>query len=215
MGAAAGVPVGGELSRRSPTASSRRRARRRPTARHRAARRADRRAHGRPGVQRRRLHRAAAKGMEAFGMVWAGWLYSQEWWRRELWKTTRRPERTLEQDIEARPPHLLPATRCQRPDPAGAHLGAARRRHDAGLQRRRRSGVALDHGAVPVHAVGDGPLFPARRRAVRERSSCRPCRSRRSRRSGAIPLAPAPNPEDEAFLNETIARFLAGRTQQR
>jgi homoserine O-acetyltransferase len=27
------------------------------------------------------------KGMEAFGMVWAGWLYSQEWWRKELWRT--------------------------------------------------------------------------------------------------------------------------------
>src|SRR5215467_10300402 len=28
------------------------------------------------------------KGLEAFGMVWAAWLYSQAWWRRELWKTT-------------------------------------------------------------------------------------------------------------------------------
>jgi len=27
------------------------------------------------------------KGLEAFGMVWAGWLYSQEWWRQELWRT--------------------------------------------------------------------------------------------------------------------------------
>lgn len=27
-------------------------------------------------------------GIEAFGMVWAGWLYSQEWWRQGLWKTT-------------------------------------------------------------------------------------------------------------------------------
>jgi len=34
------------------------------------------------------------KGMEAFGMVWAGWLYSQEWWRRELWKTTTQPAGT-------------------------------------------------------------------------------------------------------------------------
>lgn len=25
-------------------------------------------------------------GLSAFGMVWAPWLYSQEWWRRELWK---------------------------------------------------------------------------------------------------------------------------------
>jgi homoserine O-acetyltransferase len=32
-------------------------------------------------------------------MVWAGWLYSQEWWRRELWKTTA-PNVTLEQEIE-------------------------------------------------------------------------------------------------------------------
>jgi homoserine O-acetyltransferase/O-succinyltransferase len=28
-----------------------------------------------------------AKGIEAFGMVWAAWLYSQEWWRKELWRT--------------------------------------------------------------------------------------------------------------------------------
>src|SRR6201993_4124084 len=27
-----------------------------------------------------------AKGLEAFGTVWAAWLYSQEWWRRDLWK---------------------------------------------------------------------------------------------------------------------------------
>ncbi len=37
------------------------------------------------------------KGLEAFGMVWAGWLYSQEWWRRELWKGTAQPGTTFEQ----------------------------------------------------------------------------------------------------------------------
>jgi homoserine O-acetyltransferase len=36
------------------------------------------------------------KGLEAFGMVWAGWLYSQEWWRKELWRTTS-PDATFEQ----------------------------------------------------------------------------------------------------------------------
>jgi homoserine O-acetyltransferase/O-succinyltransferase len=41
------------------------------------------------------------KGIEAYGMVWLGWLYSQEWWRRELWKANA-PERTLEQEIENR-----------------------------------------------------------------------------------------------------------------
>ena len=36
-------------------------------------------------------------GLEAFGMVWAGWLYSQEWWRKELWRTTSAPGTTFEQ----------------------------------------------------------------------------------------------------------------------
>ena len=36
-----------------------------------------------------------AKGLEAFGMVWAGWLYSQECWRRELWRGTARPGTTF------------------------------------------------------------------------------------------------------------------------
>ena len=41
------------------------------------------------------------KGIEAFGMVWLGWLYSQEWWHQELWKTNA-PDRTLDQEIENR-----------------------------------------------------------------------------------------------------------------
>src|SRR5262245_3511191 len=38
-----------------------------------------------------------AKGLEAFGLVWAGWLYSQEWWRRELWRTNSPAGTTFEQ----------------------------------------------------------------------------------------------------------------------
>ncbi len=38
-----------------------------------------------------------AKGLEAFGVVWAGWLYSQEWWRQELWRTNSSPGTTFEQ----------------------------------------------------------------------------------------------------------------------
>lgn len=38
-----------------------------------------------------------AKGLEAFGMVWAGWLYSQEWWRKELWRTASPAGTTFEQ----------------------------------------------------------------------------------------------------------------------
>jgi homoserine O-acetyltransferase/O-succinyltransferase len=27
------------------------------------------------------------KGIEAFALVWTGWLFSQEWWRQELWRS--------------------------------------------------------------------------------------------------------------------------------
>ena len=39
-----------------------------------------------------------ARGISAFGMVWAGWLYSQEWWRDELWKTDD-PHATLDSTL--------------------------------------------------------------------------------------------------------------------
>jgi homoserine O-acetyltransferase/O-succinyltransferase len=37
------------------------------------------------------------KGLEAFAVVWTAWLYSQEWWRRELWRDTAKPGTTFEQ----------------------------------------------------------------------------------------------------------------------
>jgi homoserine O-acetyltransferase/O-succinyltransferase len=40
------------------------------------------------------------KGLEAFAMVWTGWLFSQEWWRRELWRETEKPGTTFEQVLQ-------------------------------------------------------------------------------------------------------------------
>ena len=37
------------------------------------------------------------KGLEAFAVVWTAWLYSQEWWRRELWRDPAKPGTTFEQ----------------------------------------------------------------------------------------------------------------------
>jgi homoserine O-acetyltransferase len=41
-----------------------------------------------------------AKGISAFGMVWAAWLYSPEWWREELWKSDDKPGTTLAQVLD-------------------------------------------------------------------------------------------------------------------
>src|SRR6266851_10523489 len=39
------------------------------------------------------------KGLETFAVVWTGWLFSQEWWRRELWKEDSPPGTTFEQVV--------------------------------------------------------------------------------------------------------------------
>ena len=46
------------------------------------------------------------RGISAFGMVWAGWLYSQEWWRDELWKVDD-PKATLESTIDGFRNHFI------------------------------------------------------------------------------------------------------------
>ncbi|MBS1664110.1 MAG: alpha/beta fold hydrolase [Bacteroidetes bacterium] len=49
-----------------------------------------------------------AKGLSAFGVVWAAWLYSQEWWRKELWKTTAAPGTTFEQVLNRFRTNFIP-----------------------------------------------------------------------------------------------------------
>ena len=39
-------------------------------------------------------------GIAATSLVWLGWLYSQEWWRRELWRADNPPGATLQQAID-------------------------------------------------------------------------------------------------------------------
>jgi homoserine O-acetyltransferase len=39
-------------------------------------------------------------GIRATSLVWLGWLYSQEWWRKDLWKVDAKPGSTLRQAID-------------------------------------------------------------------------------------------------------------------
>ena len=48
------------------------------------------------------------KGIEAFATVWTAWLYSQEWWRRELWKADAKPGTTFEQVLHEYRTNFIP-----------------------------------------------------------------------------------------------------------
>jgi homoserine O-acetyltransferase len=149
------------------------------------------------------------KGIEAYGMVWLGWLYSQEWWRREMWKTTS-PGNTLEQEIESRRRTFFAS------NDANDLILQARtwQRHDVGTTPGFNGDVerALRSIAVPVlympsetdlyFPVGDA-RFEAQFIA---RVSFVPIPSLWGHPAGA-----GANPADRAFLNETIGRFLAGQ----
>jgi len=146
------------------------------------------------------------KGIEAFGMVWLGWLYSQEWWRRELWKTTA-PQRTLEQEIDSRRRTFFAAA-----DANDLILQARTwQRHDVGatpgfsgdFERALRS-IVVPVLYMPSETDLYFPVGDARFEAqFISKVSLVPIPSLWGHPAGA-----GGNPADRAFLNEHIGRFL-------
>jgi homoserine O-acetyltransferase/O-succinyltransferase len=48
------------------------------------------------------------KGIQAFSIVWTAWLFSQEWWRRELWRSDESMGKTFEQVVEGLRTNFIP-----------------------------------------------------------------------------------------------------------
>lgn len=148
------------------------------------------------------------KGLEAFGMVWAGWLYSQEWWRRELWRASSPAGTTFEQ--------VSNGFRTRFSHDANDYILQARtwERHDVGATPGFGGNVerALKSIKVPLlympsetdlyFPIGDAryeaPFIP--------KATLMPIPSLWGHTAGA-----ASNPDDAKFLNENIGRFLSGR----
>jgi homoserine O-acetyltransferase len=148
-----------------------------------------------------------AKGLEAFGAVWAAWLYSQEWWRRELWRTTSPAGTTFEQVIERFRTRFIPGA------DANNLLLQVRtwERHDVGttpgfngdLERALRS-IKVPLLYMPSETDLYFPIGDARYEAAFIPSvTLTPIPSLWGHTAGA-----ASNPADAKFLNETISHFL-------
>ncbi len=149
-----------------------------------------------------------AKGLQAFGMVWAGWLYSQEWWRRELWRTITPPDTTFEQYVERR-------RNSFRAD-ANDYILQARtwQRHDVGttpgfggdVEKALRS-IKVRVLYMPSETDLYFPMTDARyEQALIPRVTFMPIPSLWGHTAGA-----ASNPADLNFLNENLTRFLGDR----
>jgi len=142
-------------------------------------------------------------------MVWLGWLYSQEWWRREMWKG-RTPDATLEQEMESRRRTFFAS------NDANDLILQARtwQRHDVGTTPGFNGDVqrALGSIAVPVLYMPSEtdlyfPIGDARHEAsFIPRVTLTPIPSLWGHPAGA-----GGNPSDRKFLNDTIGRFLDAR----
>lgn len=145
-------------------------------------------------------------GLAAFGMVWAAWLYSQEWWRRELWRTSAPAGTTFEQ--------FMNGFRTRFSADANDYILQARtwQRHDVGdtpgfggdVEQALRA-IRVPFLYMPSETDLYFPLADARYEAAFiPRGQLMPIPSLWGHPAGA-----AANPQDKAFLNAAIARFLA------
>jgi len=148
------------------------------------------------------------KGLEAFAVVWTAWLFSQEWWRRELWRETEKPGTTFEQVLNNFRKNFIPGA-----DANDLILQMRTwERHDVGttpgfggdVERALRS-IKVLFLYMPSETDLYFPVGDARYEATfMPKVSLVPIPSLWGHTAGA-----GGSPADEKFLNETIAKFLA------
>jgi homoserine O-acetyltransferase len=140
-------------------------------------------------------------------MVWAGWLYSQEWWRKELWRTSSPPGTTFEQVVNQFRTDFIPGA-----DANNLILQCRTwERHDIGATPGFNGDVekALASIKVPfLYMPSETDLYFPIGDATYEKAFIpgvlfRPIPSLWGHTAGA-----APNPVDGKFLNDTIGSFL-------
>ncbi len=147
------------------------------------------------------------QGLQAFGLVWAGWLYSQEWWRRELWRSSSAPGTTFEQYMQG--------FRTRFSADANNYILQARtwQQHDVGttpgyggdVEKALRS-ISARVLYMPSETDLYFPLGDAKYEAAFiPNVTLLPIPSLWGHPAGA-----GASPADKAFLNAAIGRFLAG-----
>ena len=148
------------------------------------------------------------KGLEAFGLVWTGWLFSQEWWRKEMWRQDAKPGTTFEDVVKDFRENFIPGA-----DANDIILQMRTwEKHDVGTTPGFGGNVekALKSIKAPVlympsetdlyFPVGDAKYESAFIPGV----LLKPIPSLWGHPAGA-----APDVADDKFLNETIGKFLA------
>ena len=148
-------------------------------------------------------------GINAFGMVWAAWLYSPQWWRDELWRTNTKPGTTFEDVVDRFRTRFIPGADAN-------NLILQMRtweKHDVGTtpgfggdEKKALRSIKVPFLYMPSMTDQYFPVGDARFEAqFMHTVLLLPIPSLWGHPAGA-----AADPADAKFLNENIAKFLAG-----
>jgi homoserine O-acetyltransferase/O-succinyltransferase len=151
------------------------------------------------------------KGIQAFSLVWTAWLFSQEWWRRELWRSEEPAGTTLAQVIEKYKTNFIPGAdannlilqmRTWELNNVGMTPGFG------GDEQKALRSIKAQVLYMPSATDLYFPVTDARYEAAFiPRCTLLPIPSLWGHPAGA-----GASPADEKFLNENIAAFLHGET---
>jgi homoserine O-acetyltransferase len=147
-------------------------------------------------------------GIAAFGTVWAAWLYSQQWWRDELWRETD-PEATFASTMQEFREEFLPGADA---NDVVLHCRTWQQ-HDVGTTPGfdGDTHAALASIGVPVLVMpGETDLyFPVGDARYEAQDLAEPTLLPIPSLWGH-PAGAGASPADQVFVNDAIRRFLAG-----
>jgi homoserine O-acetyltransferase/O-succinyltransferase len=150
------------------------------------------------------------KGLEAFATVWTAWLFSQEWWRKELWREISPPGSTFDSVLHEFRTNFIPGADAN-------NLILQMRtweKHDVGgtpgfsgdVQKALRS-IKVPFLYMPSETDLYFPVGDARYEATfMSTVTLTPIPSLWGHTAGA-----GPNPQDLQFLNDKIGKFLSAK----
>ncbi len=151
------------------------------------------------------------RGIRATALVWLGWLYSQEWWKQELWRIDAPPGTTLAQAVEQATAEFFAG------DDANDLILQMRawQRHDVGGTGKFAGDLEAALGAIeaPVLYMPSATdlYFPADE-ARDEARFIRRCTFTPIPSLWGHPAGAGGSPADAKFLNDHIGAFMAAET---
>jgi homoserine O-acetyltransferase len=151
-----------------------------------------------------------ARGIKATALVWLGWLYSQEWWRQELWRADNPPGATFQQAVDQAVEQFFDG------DDANDLILQMRtwQLHDVGRTPPFAGDLEAALGSIEASVLympSATDLYFPEDEAHDEARFIRRCTFAPIPSLWGHPAGAGASPADAKFLNDQIAAFMAGR----